>query len=375
MGHRILYIPRQSTTPINLEFITEWNLPSGNFTFPTANEGTFDAVIDWGDGTATSVITAYNDANLIHNYTSSGTYQIIITGSFPRMWVNNNADVKTKLTKVIQWGDVGFLSFAGAFYGCVNLISLPDSSITGATGVTVNAFYRTFYGCTGLTSIPTDLFRYCTLVSTSGFLETFLGCTSLTSIPTDLFRYNTLVSTSGFYGTFSTCTSLTSIPTDLFRYNTLVSTSGFAYTFRNNTGLTSIPADLFRYNTLVSTSGFTYTFYGCSNLAAVPANLFRYNTLVSTSGFAYTFTGCVKLQLNRNIFYADGEQSTRFLNQSISFNACFLRNSFTGIQGEAPDLWNCDFGTGTPITTRCYANSGNSLTSLSNYADIPAGWK
>jgi len=58
-----------------------------------------------------------------------------------------------------------------------------------------------------------------------------------------------------------------------------------------------------------------------------------------------------------------------------NFQACFSRPSFTGTQGEAPELWECDFGSGTPTKTECYAGAGNSLTSLSNYGDIPSDWK
>jgi len=101
---------------------------------------------------------------------------------------------------------------------------------------------------------------------------------------------------------------------------------------------------LFRYNTAVSSSGFNSTFLGCSSLASVPVDLFRYNTGVSSNGFYATFRDCPKLQLNRNIFYADGEQATRFLNRPSDFQLCFRRLTFTGIQGEAPDLWECDYG-------------------------------
>jgi hypothetical protein len=121
--------------------------------------------------------------------------------------------------------------------------------------------------------------------------------------------------------------------------------------------------------------GFGAAFSGCVSLETIPENLFRYNTAVSMYGFAQTFKDCDKLRLNRNIFYADGEESTRFLDQSPDFTQCFQRDNFTGVQGSAPDLWVCDFGTGTPVTTQCFNGAGNSLTSLDNYSDIPAGWE
>jgi len=102
-------------------------------------------------------------------------------------------------------------------------------------------------------------------------------------------------------------------------------------------------------------------------LTSAPAGLFRFNT--ACTNFNGTFRGCINLQVNRNIFFADGEEATRFLNQSVDFTECFYRILFTGTQGEAPYLWLCSFGTGTPTKTSCFGGAGNSTTSLTNYPD------
>jgi hypothetical protein len=252
-------------------------------------------------------------------------------------------------------------NFVQSFYYCSNITSIPDDLFK--YNVACTTFNITFQ-YTGISSIPTDLFRYNTLVT--NFTGTFKN-TNLTTVPTDTFRYNTAV--LNFVETFSVCTALTTIPDDLFRYNTSV--TSFTECFSTCSSLTAVPTDLFRYNTLVT--NMSYVFYACSSLTTVPADLFRYNTAVTT--FAQALTACTKLQLNKNIFYADGEQGTRFLNKTVSFSICFSRASFTGTQGVAPDLWNCNFGTGTPTKTNCYGGAGNSLTSISNYADIPVAWR
>ena len=546
-GGLAISITAQSVTNnvVGIGFLTEWTV-SGDTTARTITlpliqnrtEGAlaYNCIVDWGDGTATSTVTTYNDANRIHTYASNGTYQVKITGTMEG-WSFNNGGDKLKITKVVNWGVSGvfngFKYLLGGFYGCTNLTSIGTGKILASgTGVLTQGFYQTFYGCkfttipTGLfdnhtalttqsffqtftncnlitaipvdlfryntlvttnvfngtfygcssiTTIPTDLFRYNTLITTSAFTTTFFGCTSLTEIPTDLFRYNTEVSTSGFYQTFRSCTPLTVIPTDLFRYNTKVSTSGFYDTFQSDinitsipvdlfryntlvssqgfegtfiqTGITTLPADLFKYNTLVGQGGFQVTFQTCANLQTLPANLFRYNVSTALYGFVQTFEGCVKLQLRADIFYADGEQATRFLNTLSSFTNCFNRATFTGTQGVAPDLWNCTYPTklevsinpatawvpgdtitgqssgvtsvlivrwttwiwlvttpsgnytsgeiigvtGVPakladqaagyptqvsalVNTDCFNGAGNSLTSISNYGDIPAPW-
>jgi hypothetical protein len=85
------------------------------------------------------------------------------------------------------------------------------------------------------------------------------------------------------------------------------------------------------------------------------------------------FSGCVKLQLHATIFCAAGEEATRFAGQTVNFNSCFIRTSFTGLQGIAPDLWNYTMVSSLHTTT--FGGVGNSLTSLSNYALVPVGWK
>ena len=270
-------------------FMTEWTV-SGDaegrtITLPLVTGYNYDCVIDWGDGSAKSVVTAFDDVNRIHTYSVAGKYKVEITGTCEG-WSFNNAGDKLKITNILYWGNPlkfnDFKYLTGGFYGCTALKSFGRGSI---------------------------------LFSGSG----------------------------GFDSTFRDCISVTSVPVDLFKYSTAISVNGFRGTFR-----------------------------GCSSLASLPVDLFRYNTLVSADGFFETFYGCAKLQLHKWIFYLTGEEGTRFLNKTLSFAECFFLTSFTGTIGEAPELWNCNFGTGTPTRTDCF--NGHSINSVSNYADIPAEW-
>ena len=226
---RIAASRRRSTATIS-GFITEWTVAGDatarTITLPLYNSGTFDCTINWGDGSADSTVTAYNDADRAHTYATDGTYQVTITGSCPS-WSFNDGGDKLKITNIIHWGSSGtgkvfngFSYLSGGFYGCTGLKTLgPSDSIIpiSGTGVSTSGFSATFRGCTGLTgAIPTDLFRYNTLVSENGFNATFYDCTKLSgAIPTDLFRYNTLVSTNGFNRTFYGCTNLVQV-SDMF---------------------------------------------------------------------------------------------------------------------------------------------------------------
>jgi hypothetical protein len=71
---------------------------SESVTIPCQNVGTFNAEIDWGDAT-TSTITAYNDADLQHTYASAGAHLIRISGTFPNIYFNFSGDC-LKLTKI-----------------------------------------------------------------------------------------------------------------------------------------------------------------------------------------------------------------------------------------------------------------------------------
>jgi hypothetical protein len=301
------------------------------FTLPLLS-GTHNFTVNWGDGTADSTIITYNDINRIHTYASAGTYKISMWGTCTKFSFNNAGD-RLKIRQLLDFVDMGFTIL-------------------------------NFCGCENLTSIASSMRK---LKSLTTAVEMFRNCYALTSIPSGIFDGSTGI--TSFYYTFQDCRGLTSIPSDLFRYNTAV--TNFGSTFINCIYITSIPSDLFRYNTAVT--DFNYIFNGCTRMASIPSDLFRYNTTVTD--FSNSFGNCPKLQLNSSIFYAVGEEGTRFLNKSVNFSFCFFRTSFTGTQGTAPDLWNCNFGTGTPTRTACYGGLGNSITSLTNYNDIPVNWK
>ena len=320
---------------------------------------TYNFKVGWGDASS-DTITAWDNAAVTHTYATAGTYTIIIQGICQSFYCNNTAPIRTKILRVINWGEVDFRRLN--FHGCTNLASIPNAPITGVANLP--NFNSTFYNCTSLKqSIPVGLFNNAVNVSTSGFLQTFRGCSGLTgAIPSGLFDNNPLVSTFGFTQTFRGCSGLTgAIPAGLFANNTAVSTDGFSLTFQGCSGLTgAIPAGLFANNPLVSSGGFSGTFYNCSGLTgAIPAGLFDNNPLVSTGGFLQTFYNCSGLTGIPANLYTNCPNVT-------SYAYCHFGN--TGITSAVPELWNL---TPQPTGTQCFWN----CTNASNYADIPADWK
>jgi len=101
-------------------FVTTWRTDiqyqhETRITIPTFGGG-YNYKVEWGDGTFDEGATA----NISHYYETPGTYQVSISGDFPRIYFNYGSD-REKLVSVDQWGDIEWLSMERAFQGCENL--------------------------------------------------------------------------------------------------------------------------------------------------------------------------------------------------------------------------------------------------------------
>jgi len=115
---------------------------------PLHNGGTYDFVIDWGDGGPTDHITVWNQAETTHTYASAGPYDLTIAGTCTGWRFNNTGD-RLKILDISQWGTLKFGNLGSYFYGCENLTAtatdVPD--LTGTTALT-----NCFRGCLAFTS-------------------------------------------------------------------------------------------------------------------------------------------------------------------------------------------------------------------------------
>ncbi len=270
------------------------------FTLPLFAAETYNCTINWGDGTTPQVITTSTSPT--HTYTTAGTYTIGISentgsGGFPRIYFNNSGD-RLKLLQLQQWGDVHWTSFAGAFYGCENLVITATDHGSARTSTVMDftdawrecrslatfppintaagiSFSYAWYNCRGLTSFPmintaagTDFsgaWGYCTLLPSfplidtaagTNFYSAWAGGSSLTSFP----LINTSAGTD-FSGAWYDCAYLTSFPL----INTAAGTN-FANAWRFCERLTSFPL----INTAAGTN-FNGTWGYCRGLTSFPA--------------------------------------------------------------------------------------------------------
>lgn len=96
-------------------------------------------VIDWGDGSAPETVTQANAPNntlvggnnVVHTYSSAGTYEISISNVISAVRFTNDGDCR-KLTDIKNWGTAVWSTMDGAFNGCSNMdmtaSDMPDFS-------------------------------------------------------------------------------------------------------------------------------------------------------------------------------------------------------------------------------------------------------
>ena len=198
------------------------------FTIPCHNYGTFNATVDYGDGTGSQTVTAYNDSNLTHSFATAGQHTITIDGTFPNIRFVNDATSAALVDEVVDLGDVGWLMLYAGFEGCTNLTSFS----TGTANTANNGFLQLmFKGCASLTTL--DLTNFNTS-NVTGFGNVFQGCSSLTTL--DLSSFDTSSATNTVL-MFYHCPNLTTLDVSSFDTSSVTSMQLMFYGCTNLTDL------------------------------------------------------------------------------------------------------------------------------------------
>jgi hypothetical protein len=268
---------------------------STQFAFRGQAFGVYDCVIDWGDGSS-STISSEAEFETLHDYGVTGTYTITITGEFGGFRFNDGGDN----TKVIscETGNAEF--YTDGFFGCSNLETISfklaehfcketdfESTWRKCSSIIIFPFINTsngsdfssaWFGCSSIIVFP--------LIDTSSgerFNFTWSGCSSMIIFP--------LIDTSSgeeFNFTWSACSSIISFPL-------LDVSSGrdFSSTWRNCSSMKHFPANFFdNWNPASLTSGiFDNTWDKCSSLTSTSVE--NILTSLDTSGIYGTDTGLV----------------------------------------------------------------------------------
>jgi surface protein len=137
--------------PILTEFISVWDTTLGNeptITLPLVFSGNYNFSVNWGDGN-TDTITAYDQAERIHNYATGGVKIITITGTIEGWSFGSGGGSNDKLTSITNIGQLKLGNEGAYFQECSNLTTIGGTfDLTGTTNMGVM-----FNGCTSLTSV------------------------------------------------------------------------------------------------------------------------------------------------------------------------------------------------------------------------------
>jgi hypothetical protein len=132
---------------INTANTSTGSTSSTQFKLPLIIGGTYDFIVDWGDGNS-DIITVWNDAATTHTYSTSGNYTILISGTITGLRFNNTGD-RLKILNIQNFGPLRFTGSSTQFWGCSNMdITATDTfDISGITGTGTQNF---FLNCSSL---------------------------------------------------------------------------------------------------------------------------------------------------------------------------------------------------------------------------------
>ena len=198
------------------------------FVIPCFNAGTFNATVNYGDGTGSQTVTAYNDSNLTHSFATAGQHTITIDGTFPNVKFYDNTASRVLVDEVVDLGDVGWVDFYRAFRGCSNLTAF---NVGTANTSSVTTIQDMFTNCSSLTVLDVTSFN---TSSVTGMSYMFYNCSSLTSLNLGGFDTSSVTNLSYM---FQYCSSLTNL--DIKHFDVSNVTNGTNFLLNANNALTT----------------------------------------------------------------------------------------------------------------------------------------
>ena len=278
------------------------NMAGTTYTLGLSSFGTYDATVDWGDDTTTT-ITSDTDTGKSHTYTENGIYTIKILGECTIL-VLSDSSIRLGLISIDNWGSTNNFNLL-RFDNNTNLTSFPNfgNSLSSLTNMT-----SMFEGCTSLTSVDisgsnlsnvTTMFRAflsCTSIQTlnmsninlsscSTVLRCFDGCNNLTDANISNIILGTSITFASF---FIGCSSLINIS----MANTFSTghVNNISSIFQNCSSLQEVNLSDWNVTNVTNSSG---VFSSCSNLVTVNINNWDLKNVTNISSF---FNSCINLE-------------------------------------------------------------------------------
>ena len=260
-----------NTSDATFDMVIETTTDNELFTIRCHTVGTFNATIDWGDGT-TSTVTSYNDANLTHTYASASEHTISISGTFPSIYMHAAANnSRNKVKRVLNFGNVGWQNLYRAFYGCENMTSFVSKNCDTSSVTNMDSM---FHDCTSVTTLDVGGFNTSSVTSMYAMIH---NC-SITSL--DVSNWDTSSVRNMSY-VISNNSNLTSV--DVSNWDTS-SVTNMHSMFREMTALTT--CDVSNWDTS-SVTDMSNIFSSCVVLTTLDVSGFNTSSVTNMSNMFY----------------------------------------------------------------------------------------
>ena len=371
---------------IGAPMIFEVNAPSNDARLDLGRLGTssiddtVSGFIDWGDGSGIELLERNHNKNAngqvvitdtVHKYAKAGNYVVKLWGNlkdfYPGLTTGN-----AEITQILQWGTLTFKSLT--LGGCEKLTSIPWGEPMpqfGARGITgldskEKALEFLFENCTSLTySLQSNgsCERLFENHSDARFLSATFRNTAISETPFGI--YASLPKVEYLTSTYEGCKNLNKIYSD-FSQSIIYAESAFAGCGTAVTNGISVDESWVLPNLEDASSIFSE-----AKLAQV----------------SKVFAGCSKLvyvsrAFSNVIWIGDNNISEDIFGDTLTISSIYpspklervvsvFSNTIASPTGTAPRLWLTSW---QPNITN-YTNAFYGCTALSNYAEIPNGWK
>ena len=371
---------------IGAPMIFEVNAPSNDARLDLGRLGTssiddtVSGFIDWGEGSGIELLERNHNKNAngqvvitdtVHKYAKAGNYVVKLWGNlkdfYPGLTIGN-----AEITQILQWGTLTFESLT--LGKCEKLTSIPWGEPMpqfGARGITgldskEKALEFLFENCTSLTySLESNgsCERLFENHSDARFLSATFRNTAISETPFGI--YASLPKVEYLTSTYEGCKNLNKIYSD-FSQSIIYAESAFAGCGTAVTNGISVDESWVLPN--LEDASFIFS---KAKLAQVSKVFAGCSKLVNVSSAFSNVIWIGDNNISEDIFGDTLTISSIYPSPKLERVMSVFSNTIASPTGTAPRLWLTSW---QPNITH-YTNAFYGCTALSNYADIPNGWK
>ena len=371
---------------IGAPMIFEVNAPSNDARLDLGRLGTssiddtVSGFVDWGDGNGIELLERNHNKNAsgqveitdtVHKYANAGNYVVKLWGNLKDFYPGLTTG-SAKITQISQWGTLTFKSLT--LRECEELTSIPWGEPMpqfGARGITGSdskekALEFLFENCTSLTySLESNgsCERLFENHSDARFLSATFRNTAISETPFGI--YASLPKVEYLTSTYEGCQNLNKIYSD-FSQSIIYAESAFAGCGTAVTNGISIDESWVLPN--LEDASFIFSEAKLAQVSKVFAGCSK---LVNVS---HAFSNVIWIGNNNISDDIFGDMSTLsgiYPSPKLERVMSVFSNTIASPTGTAPSLWLTSW---QPNITE-YTNAFYGCTALSNYAEIPNGWK